>query len=172
MKTRKWISKLFTLFIIVPCFLIVSCDRKDKRTDVTECKLVGTLQHLQYWNKYDDWDLSSLQLRITYSDNSICNLDADSKFITYHFTPRSPSGLKPGVISLKITNSYYTDSSGKKHSIPDEEFNNISIINYPYSGTARELYDSGILVKYIVPSFIGLVFITTLVIMIIKKKKT
>lgn len=142
---------LVLLFLPLPLF---SCSKKDNKT-IVDCDLVGELKHIQYWNKYDKWDLSSLSLVIKYDDNTEEQLNGDNPMIGYNFSPESPVGMEKGKTSFRIYNSYFTSENGEKYQIADREFNDITIIDYPYSNTPRELYDSGIINKYIFPIFIG-----------------
>ena len=162
------------LFLLLPSvFLLFSCSTNNKK-EIVGCNLIGDLRHVQYWNKYDKWDLSSLSLAIEYKDNSVEYLKGDNPSIIYNFLPETPSGLSVGTTSLMIYDSYYAGEDGNKYSIQDREFLNITIIDYPYKNTPRELYDSGILNKYIFPSLVCAAIVglsIALTVQIIKKRK-
>ena len=149
------IKKQTILILLFSSSLFFSCSNKTSKK-VLGCDLIGDLKHVQYWNKYDKWDLSSLSLVIKYEDDSVEYIKGDNSLITYNFLPESPSNLPIGNTSFKIYDSFYTSEGGERYNIPDKEFTDITIVDYPYSNTPRELYDSGIINRYILPAFICL----------------
>ena len=116
--------------LFLPFLFLAGCSSKMNRNP-SSCSLVGELAHIQYWNKYDKWDLSSLYVIIEYDDGSAEKIIGSSSQIEYTFNYESPVGMAPGAYELIITDSYYCFSKSEKINLGSKSLGVINIINYP-----------------------------------------
>ena len=128
-KIRRIISVVFVVFLISGC----SKDNRTSYEGISNCELVGNLTHVQYWNENDEWDLKSLFLKIDFDDGSTKNISAADSAIQYKFEPESPVGLPVGYITLYVRDGFIKDRNGVEHHITPRHFENISIVDYPYT---------------------------------------
>lgn len=158
----------YLIFILIPFYCLCSCEEKENKV-LCSCTFAGELSHVQYWNKYDSWDLSTIYVIIKFNDGSEQRINGNSTQIEYHFNYTSPCEMKIGSYELIIVDSYYITKTGKFR-IGAKSLGNINIIEYPYSGTPQEFFDSGSFTFVFYGTIILLIF-SFYIIHFIKKKK-
>lgn len=158
-------------FLLFPFMtLITACNLDNSR--VSECRLVGNLNHVQYWNQNDEWDISSLKFELVYSNGKTVKRDITSNNSTFVFYPASPVGIEPtDNFSFKITECIYREN-GRTFYLGERTFNGIKIIDYPYKTSitsASEKNEEKTPFLFILLSML-FIFVTTLFPFILHKK--
>ena len=127
---RSHIKKLLFLPVI---FLLISCKSSTyfpNTNDISSASLTGDLKHVQYWDEYDNWDVSSLSVDIVLKNASNVVLPITDSHFSFTFSPEKPSGNidKFSIIDLK-----YTDANNNKYLVTNEITFPVLIVPYPYS---------------------------------------
>lgn len=74
------------------------------KNDIENAYVVDYLQHYQYWDKNDCWDLDSVNINILLKDGECLKVPINNEVISYRCVPEKPDDVSSENNQLTIAN--------------------------------------------------------------------
>ena len=143
MKRNRILRLISSIFLFLFSLSLTSClmpksnrvvnSEPINRNDFVSAEIVGELSKTKYYNKHDEWDFSSINVKVIYGEDEYLLSMYDSH-ISFETDPVTPTD---GVKEVSIINCKYIDYLEVEHDIASRSFE-VTISNYPYIDDSYE----------------------------------